>query len=76
MDYVRRNNVTDENFTPDHLATLESSRTWFEFIEKLVTDLLNLFRTEKQESMGAVKGKFQSFIKTEQSYIDSTARAA
>ncbi len=51
-----------QDFTEDHLAILESSRTWIQFIEKLVTDLLNLFRTEKQESIGGAKGKFQKMI--------------
>ena len=65
-----------KNFTSEHLATLKSSRTWNEFIQKLVTDFLTLFRTEKQESMGEAKGNFQSFIKQQQECMGAAARAA
>ena len=46
------------------ITTMWRKRTWFEFIEQLVTYLFNCFRTEKQqqESIGGAKGKFQEMI--------------
>ena len=66
-----------QELTAENIQTLESSRTWFEFIEQLVTYLFNCFRTEKQqqESIGEAKGNFQSFVKQQQNLV-SSARAA
>ncbi len=51
-----------QNFTEDHLKILQDKINWMQFIEQLVTYLFNCFRTEKQESIGGAKGKFQEMI--------------
>ena len=70
MKFISRGN----ELKADNVKKLESSKTWSEFMGKLVTDLLNLFRTEQKQSMGAAKGNFQSLVRLQKKI--AFARAA